>query len=925
MSRKNRKNRNNSRYQNQYDDFEEYEEEDEQPEEGKYADLYDELYDNSEEDSDDDSVEEEQYEDEEEEEYDEEDEEGESEEEYDEEDEEEPEEDESDEDEEDELDKEVSAAASASPAPAGGDLLSKLRAQMRPLDTSDASKTSAPTANAVNSTSVNSNNKPAAQAQTPSDEKKAPEAKKPEEKPAVTLFGQSLRGKLLNGRAAAEAKQNSTPDSVSTPQSAVQNSQPVHSAAKIVQTTPQSPSVGDSRQASGNGKVITAQSSFVNIGTVQTRDLKAEKAAEEKAAQEQKKKEEEKKSLEDKNKKTLDRFMGGEKKESTPFVEKVKSAGGKFARGVKAFGIKSWAYIAIAAIWCFAKLKTGGLYCWSGLKSVGTYCFTFDKAVWTQRFARLKQATVGRFAKKSESEGEQKQPSVAVKTDGVPEPIISKEPDRRRRLYVSLGALGALAVSLLLVGPWFFAENKTQIDDNTTALNTPPTSQPGSTSQPGDSPATNETPAAATVNSGENPVSLPNDAALPATPLPVSEPLPEITPDAIPSELPLDSELPVNPDAASAEPTPGRTFDLNIPEQPTVSPEVPEATLPATEELVNPDLPPLEPVGDLDVNSPPPLDENFPAPEVAPQPESEPVLENTESNPLPGFENAEPTTPSAPAADPFLSAAAIPEEPAVTEPAVTEPVAPEPTIPEISPELSADTTLPVDTNNLLPSVEPGVLDTPSVPESRPEENANGGVSLGAPGPLISAESARAVTTPANAPDSQLSQNNNPNYSQPPTYNSPNSSYNSYGNMAVLTGTGKAYRVSSDDSYWRIAERFYGSGEYSRSLAKYNRSRIDPLRLATGMEIFIPPVETLRQQFPSLCPTAASLASGEEPAASAETRIYVVDQEESLMEIVRRELGSILYCSQVYTLNQDRLAGSIDRIKPGVKLLLPLKK
>ena len=43
-----------------------------------------------------------------------------------------------------------------------------------------------------------------------------------------------------------------------------------------------------------------------------------------------------------------------------------------------------------------------------------------------------------------------------------------------------------------------------------------------------------------------------------------------------------------------------------------------------------------------------------------------------------------------------------------------------------------------------------------------------------------------------------------------------------------------------------------------------------------------------------------------------------------MEIARRELGSILFCSQVYALNQDLLSGSVDRVKPGVRLLLPVK-
>ena len=260
------------------------------------------------------------------------------------------------------------------------------------------------------------------------------------------------------------------------------------------------------------------------------------------------------------------------------------------------------------------------------------------------------------------------------------------------------------------------------------------------------------------------------------------------------------------------------------------------------------------------------------------------------------------------------------EEPTAPEPTIPEPTIPEPTIPEPNPietGIASQPTQPAEASEPLLAPEDNLPNDSQLasnpPKETPVSSAPSPVALGTPGPLVS-------------PQTQSVANVNPNGAA----SSPSATDAGYGvngyNSAYAYNSSGVYTVQPNDSFWTIAKRIYGSGEYARALAQYNSSRVSPQTLTASAQIMTPPPETLQRQFPELCPVRAASSAPAQPTSSAPagTRVYIVDQEESVMEIARRELGSILFCSQVYALNQDQLSGSVDRVKPGVRLLLPVK-
>jgi nucleoid-associated protein YgaU len=63
---------------------------------------------------------------------------------------------------------------------------------------------------------------------------------------------------------------------------------------------------------------------------------------------------------------------------------------------------------------------------------------------------------------------------------------------------------------------------------------------------------------------------------------------------------------------------------------------------------------------------------------------------------------------------------------------------------------------------------------------------------------------------------------------------------------------------ANDSFWRISERAYGSGQYYRALYELNRDRvITPDRIDSGVEISTPPLDELRALYPQFCPEPKS--------------------------------------------------------------------
>jgi nucleoid-associated protein YgaU len=137
-------------------------------------------------------------------------------------------------------------------------------------------------------------------------------------------------------------------------------------------------------------------------------------------------------------------------------------------------------------------------------------------------------------------------------------------------------------------------------------------------------------------------------------------------------------------------------------------------------------------------------------------------------------------------------------------------------------------------------------------------------------------------------------------------------------------------VCKGESFWTIAKKHYRMGRYSTALSEYNKSRIPkPDKIAPGMNVIVPPVETLEQKFGHLIsgyvsPESAAAAVAAKPGFYVDGQgqpFYRVGEGDTLSDIARNHLGRSSRWIQIVSLNKDRLPNP-DSMKPGMVLRLP---
>ena len=137
-------------------------------------------------------------------------------------------------------------------------------------------------------------------------------------------------------------------------------------------------------------------------------------------------------------------------------------------------------------------------------------------------------------------------------------------------------------------------------------------------------------------------------------------------------------------------------------------------------------------------------------------------------------------------------------------------------------------------------------------------------------------------------------------------------------------------VCKGESFWTIAKKHYRMGRYSTALSEYNKSRIPkPDKIAPGMKVIVPPVETLEQKFGHLIsvyvsPESAAAAVAAKPGFYVDGQgqpFYRVGEGDTLSDIARNHLGRSSRWIQIVGLNKDRLPNP-DSMKPGMVLRLP---
>jgi nucleoid-associated protein YgaU len=136
-------------------------------------------------------------------------------------------------------------------------------------------------------------------------------------------------------------------------------------------------------------------------------------------------------------------------------------------------------------------------------------------------------------------------------------------------------------------------------------------------------------------------------------------------------------------------------------------------------------------------------------------------------------------------------------------------------------------------------------------------------------------------------------------------------------------------VQPNDSYWTISQRVYGTGAYFKALAAHNQQRYPQAeRLRTGDVLSVPPADFLAQNYPDLCPRAERVqqimrtASVEVPRHEG-SRLYTVQEGDTLFDIARYELGKAVRWIDIYELNRNTIGDDFNYLRPGMQLLLPV--
>ncbi len=137
-----------------------------------------------------------------------------------------------------------------------------------------------------------------------------------------------------------------------------------------------------------------------------------------------------------------------------------------------------------------------------------------------------------------------------------------------------------------------------------------------------------------------------------------------------------------------------------------------------------------------------------------------------------------------------------------------------------------------------------------------------------------------------------------------------------------------YLVQPNDSYYTISQKVYGDGGFFKAIYEHNRRQHPkPERLQVGDVLLTPDAATLQKLYPDLCPKPGRVAASQRVTPASVrmrpgTKVYIVEEGDTLFKIAKDQLGNPSRWGEVYQLNRELLGKDYDYLKPGTELLLP---
>ncbi|MCX5672454.1 MAG: LysM peptidoglycan-binding domain-containing protein [Planctomycetota bacterium] len=135
-----------------------------------------------------------------------------------------------------------------------------------------------------------------------------------------------------------------------------------------------------------------------------------------------------------------------------------------------------------------------------------------------------------------------------------------------------------------------------------------------------------------------------------------------------------------------------------------------------------------------------------------------------------------------------------------------------------------------------------------------------------------------------------------------------------GRLTPPTDAAGSYTVVQGDTLCGISLKHYGDARYVSEIVAANPG-LDANRLRVGAHIALPDVTKKEEK-------AAGPSSASAPPAAPQTKVYVIQKNDTLISIARKVYGDSAKYPKIYEANKDILSSPNARLYVGQKLRLP---
>ncbi len=135
---------------------------------------------------------------------------------------------------------------------------------------------------------------------------------------------------------------------------------------------------------------------------------------------------------------------------------------------------------------------------------------------------------------------------------------------------------------------------------------------------------------------------------------------------------------------------------------------------------------------------------------------------------------------------------------------------------------------------------------------------------------------------------------------------------------------KTHEVKPGENLWKISSKYYGSGQYWKTIKRANSNQIPPdnsLKKEMSLTIPAPPNQSRTSNQGASTPSDSARGEGPPGPAPSGYKWYKLKKGENLWKVAKKQLGSGTRYKEIENANSDRISDT-DNIKAGTWLKIP---